>query len=384
MSWTLEGRPLRSILISRLRYLGDVVMATPLLEVLRKGDPKLKLGFLAEKNHGQVLQGHPHLNRLHLLDTTRRGADARARSGGSNSMGAVGARSMVNELTEGQYDLAVDLFFNPRSAWLLALAGIRHRIGGTRGSRRLLYSHTIIPSEDQKRTGPFFKIASGGMGEHLARLSPLVHAETNLTFGQWFVREYEGQFISPYLPRKFWDDKFEPGNYFKDQAFEQAPIVLAPGATWSTKEWPFEHWKQLTNLLLESTDRPLLVIQPPVSEQWSALGEFIPANRGRVMPVMDLSQVLSLISGSALLVSVDGGIMHAGVGLRIPTIGLFGPTDPELWFPYEKAGPYKVMTSNAHCAPCDLHQCDQFICLPELSPNEILEQCLLLIDRGGE
>ena len=80
MTWSLEGKPLRRILVSRLRYLGDVVMSTVVLEALRLGDPEVQLGYLAEYPHGLVLDGHPALDRLHLLGVNRRGADARART----------------------------------------------------------------------------------------------------------------------------------------------------------------------------------------------------------------------------------------------------------------------------------------------------------------
>ncbi len=385
MSWMLEGRALDSILISRLRYLGDVVMATPLLEVLRRGDPGLRIGFLAENNHGQILQGHPHLDQLHLLKTDRHGADAEARKGGQECQGALGARAMVSHLRQSSYDLAVDLFFNPRSAWLLRVAGIGQRICGTRGSRRWLYSHTVIPSENPERFKNLYLSAPGGMAEHLGRLAPLVHRESKLPFLDWFEREYEGQILAPQLPREYWAQKMDPDLPGVALSSISAPIVLVPSATWPTKEWPLEHWKELVMGLLQATEGPLYVIQPPGGNSvWSTLDKIIPSDRGRVLPVLKLPQVLGVISNSALLVSVDGGIMHAGVGLGIATIGLFGPTDPSLWFPYEKAGPFRVLATKPHCAPCDLHQCESFICLPELKPRQVLDQCLEFLGKGGE
>ena len=133
MSWSLGGRPVRSVLVTRLRYLGDIVMSTVLVEVLRRGDPDLRIGFLCEDGFASVLNGHQGINRLHRLRTSRRGRDARARVQGMPS--AAEARSTLGtilDLRGETYDLAVDLFFNPRSAWLLKLAGIPLRIGGTK------------------------------------------------------------------------------------------------------------------------------------------------------------------------------------------------------------------------------------------------------------
>ncbi len=378
----LEGRRLNSILITRLRYLGDVVMATPLLEVLRRGDPEVRLGFLAEKSHGLVLQGHPNLDELHLLDTRRRGSDAQSRATASISHNSLSLSSleMLSCLRESQYDLAVDLFFNPRSAWLLRLAGIPRRIAGTSGSRRFLFSHNVIPSHRPARFRGLFKSAKGGIGEHLARLEPLVHGESGLGFLEWFQREYENVNLGPFLPRDFWSLLFPEKLADLGLFISQAPVILAPGATWPVKQWPLQHWKELIRGLLKQTKNPLFIIQPPGDgSPWAELGVDIPSPRGGVLPVMDLTPVLGILSRAALLVSVDGGIMHAGVGLQVPTVGLFGPTDPKLWFPYTNAGPFRVLSTETACAPCDLHHCDQFICLPDLKPDHVLDQCLDLI-----
>ncbi len=378
----LEGQHLDSILITRLRYLGDVVMATVLLEVLRHGDPKVRLGFLAEKGHGQVLMGHPHLDNLHLLETQRRGSDAHARAEAPpvETIAALSPWKMLSQLKNCRYDLAVDLFFNPRSAWLLRFSGISQRISGTAGSRRFLYSHNILPGQSPEKYQPLYRVAPGGMGEHLARLTPLVHQESGLPFLDWFENEYNGRSLGPFLPRKYWaaqdHDRFEG----LESLLENSPVILAPGATWPVKQWPLEHWKNLIQRLLEGTNRPLLVVQPPGTDNsWGQLGDDIPESRGGILPVMGLKQVLGVISRASLLVSADGGVMHTGVGLAVPTVGLFGPTDPHLWFPYTEAGPFRVLTSEAHCAPCNLHQCDAFICMPDLQPEEVLNQCLDLL-----
>lgn len=378
----LEGHPLDSILISRLRYLGDVVMATPLLEVLRRGAPAIKLGFLAEKNHGLVLQGHDCVDRLHLLDTQRKGADARARSGQdvNTFLPSLPPGEMVSDLRSCSYDLAVDLFFNPRSAWLLRLAGIRHRISGTKGIRRLLYSHNIVPNQSPEKFDRLFQLASGGLGEHLARLAPLVHVESGLSFLDWIQKEYASQVLKPVLPQQFWAQK-DAGNIpIADEALADQPIILAPGATWPVKEWPLAHWGKLIDGLVAQSGKSVFVIQPPGNKiQWSELASHIPAGRGGLLPVLNLSQVLSVISQACLLISVDGGVMHAGVGLGVPVVALFGPTDPALWFPYTNAGPFHVLKSQATCAPCNLHECDNFICLPEVQPGVVLSRCLGLL-----
>jgi ADP-heptose:LPS heptosyltransferase len=375
VTWTVDGKPLGSVLVSRLRYLGDVVMSTVVLEVLHEGDPNLRLGYLCEEQHAAALTAHPLLNQLHALGNRRVGKDARARrtAPSARQVGA-GAFGTIVDLRQTRYDLAVDLFFNPRSAWLLRLSGIPLRVGGTRGSRRHLYTHSVLRGEMAARFPMFDELAPGGLGEHLCRLEPLVHEETGLPFGNWFCQNYQvgqlrprikAQLSGPVIDEILHEAGIEPGQPF---------LVLAPGATWASKEWPLERWRELIGLLLVQRPDAILILTPPGSaDTWGSLGKEIPPGRGGVLPVLDLPRVLGLLSRSGLLVSVDGGIMHTGVGLGIPTVGLFGPTRPDAWFPYEGSGPFRVLCTRPPCHPCDLHDCPEFICLPELPPGQVIE-----------
>ncbi len=369
MTWSLEGRPLRAVLVSRLRYLGDVVMTTPVLEVLRRGDPDLKLGYLAEYSHGRILAGHPLVDRLHLLGTRRRGADARRRG---RTSGGLGFWDILRELRAERYDLAVDLFFNPRSSWLLRLAGARYRIGGTTGSRRHLFTHTVRPAVFPPEEQQALACAPGGLGEHLGRLAPLRHEQSGRSFLEYLREHFSGQILKPRLPRPSSLEGTAPAG------LTDPYILLAPGATWTSKEWPQQQWRELALALPKELGLPVHVLQPPGrQDDFQPLG-----NEARLLPVMDLPEVTRVLAGAALLISVDGGIMHVAVGLGTPTVALFGPTDPALWFPYEKAGPYRVLATRPPCAPCSRHACEEFICLPDLPTSVVLAAARDLLTRS--
>ena len=395
MSWLLAGRPLRRVLISRLRYLGDVVMSTVVAEVLRRGDPGIDLGFLCEAGHAPVLAGHPHLDRVHCLASRRRGQDAAARGklafpapDGSGTGGRIlpahAGPAMVRELGRTGYDLAIDLFFNPRSAWLLRLSGIPLRIGGTSGLRRHLYSYCVQRQPVSRDNPGFDAVAPGGLGEHLCRLEPLVHGPSGLPFPQWLLRNIEPGSLRPQLTRT------SPGPLARKAmaglglAPDTSYIVVAPAATWESKEWPLERWQSFLGLLGARRSEPVVVLQPPgPARDWSGLAASLPPGRVGLLPVLDLPEVVGLLSGASLLVSVDGGVMHAGVGLGTPTVGLFGPTRTDAWFPYESAGPYRVLATYPDCHPCHLHECQEFVCLPGLKPELVLQTAEQLLGETG-
>ncbi len=373
MTWALDGKPLRSVLVTRLRYLGDVVMSTVVVQALKLGDPHLRVGFLCEGRYAPVLDGHPDLDRLHVLGLRRRGADAAARVGGS--AGDREGRSFpgtVAGLRSGRYDLAVDLFFNPRSCLLLRAAGIPARIGGTRSWRRRLYTHTVGPEDLAVSPSAWQAVAPGGLGDHLSRLAPLRHLESGLPFAQWMVG---ARFDRPLLPRLHRPeaDRATGACLSAVGVGAQDPyLLLCPGATWQVKEWPPHSWCRLVaRLVRERTEKIVVLVPPGRQDPWGAMAREIPPGRGGVLPPLALPSVLRILGRAAAVISVDGGVMHAAVGLGVPTVALFGATEPAIWFPYGCDRRFRVLSHRPPCHPCHLHRCGAFSCLPSILPSEV-------------
>ena len=381
MSWALNGKPVRSVLLTRLRYLGDVVMSTVLVETLLRGDPDLEIGYLCEDGFAPVLQDLPGLERIHRLGAGRSGRDANARIRRKSTDESLSTLAMIRNLRKHRYDLAVDMFFNPRSAWLLRLAGIPLRIGGTNKSRGRLYTHRVLRRDIGEENTGFAEIAPGGLGEHLCRLGPLTHMETGLKFADWLPTQYGPGDLKPNLGAGLATMGRRPELERLKIGAEDSYLLLAPCATWESKEWPRERWGEFVSQLLERTDLPLVVMVAPGKENaWAGLAELIPGDRGGVLSPLPLPDALAVTGSARVLVTVDGGIMHAAVGMGVPTLAIFGPTDPDIWFPYEKSGPYRVLARKPHCHPCDLHECPAFVCLPELEPAEVWRSLSPLLD----
>ena len=385
MTWRLGDRPVRRVLVTRLRYLGDIVMSTVVLDALKQGAPELELGYLCEAAHAPVLAGQPSLTRIHALATRRRGADAQARAGTAardRGSGAAGALVTWKELRAVRYDLAVDLFFNPRSAWLLKLSGIELRLAGPAGKRSWLYTHRTSAAEALPQVG-WSALAPGGLGDHLVRLAPLTHVESGLDFVSWFAAR--GVRARPRLGTRA-GAQSRAAALLRDAGLTTAKpyLVLAPGATWATKRWPPEHWRALVAGLESFWPGNLVVLTPPDDPGTAGgPGPALPEGRGTVLPALPLSDALDVLAASAGVVTVDGGLMHAAVGLGVRTLALLGPTDAALWFPYEGTGPFRVLATRPACHPCHLHECGAFICLPGLLPGVALEAARALFNDAG-
>ncbi|HKI83872.1 MAG TPA: glycosyltransferase family 9 protein, partial [Candidatus Krumholzibacteria bacterium] len=92
----------------------------------------------------------------------------------------------------------------------------------------------------------------------------------------------------------------------------------------------------------------------------------------RVIPPLSLRPLLALIASARAYLGNDGGVLHCAVGLSTPTVGIFGPTEREIWFPHEEFGGARLVQEEVPCRPCHLHECDHLSCLRELPVTRVV------------
>ncbi len=92
----------------------------------------------------------------------------------------------------------------------------------------------------------------------------------------------------------------------------------------------------------------------------------------RVVPPLPLRPLLALIASARAYLGNDGGVLHCAVGLSTPTVGIFGPTEREIWFPHEEFGGLLLVQEEVPCRPCHLHECDHLSCLRELPVTRVV------------
>ena len=117
------------ILVSRLQYLGDVVLSLPLVAALRKQFPRCEIDYLTRPAGVELLAGDPIVDELFCAPASGSGPAATLR--------------LMRRLRRREYRLAFDLYSNPRSAVLVRASGATVRIGGTRRIRRHLFTHAV-------------------------------------------------------------------------------------------------------------------------------------------------------------------------------------------------------------------------------------------------
>lgn len=321
------------ILVTRLRYLGDVILTTPVIDALGECFPSAEIWYMAEPPYSSILENHPGLSGL--LEVGK---------------GAASMLSTIRKIRKIGFTAAVDLFYNPRSANILRLSGIPVRIGGGRRWRRRLYTDIFEPDSSIR----------SAIGHHLASLEIL------------------GCAASERRPRVYLKgDELASGRSAVVSAFgggaPDRTVAFHAGGTWSSKRWPASSFAELARVVMERFDSRSLLITGPGEEPLSEQVVSESAGLACAIPPMPIRKAAAAIAVCDALVSNDGGVMHTGVALGVPTVGIFGPTEPDIWFPYSGMGPYEVITRNEECAPCHLHECEDMKCLEKITVDDVAD-----------
>ena len=117
------------ILISRMKFIGDVVLTTPVVHALRETFPDAHISYLAERGAVSLLENNPDLDELIAFDFDKPGILEQFR--------------VIRRLRRKKFDVFIDLFSNPRTAMLARASGATMRIGKEVKGRGRLYTHQI-------------------------------------------------------------------------------------------------------------------------------------------------------------------------------------------------------------------------------------------------
>ena len=122
--------------------------------------------------------------------------------------------------------------------------------------------------------------------------------------------------------------------------------------------------------------RPVLLYGPSEADEYSTyLNEW---SLARTAPLHvftgSLSDAIHILRACSGAVGNDCGLMHIAVALGLPTLSLFGPSEPAAWFPYRDAQTQRFLVANAPCRPCygdERERCNENRCMAEFSSAQI-------------
>ena len=329
------------ILLIKLRYLGDVVLSTPLLPLLRKQFPDAIITFLVNPGTESVLQSNPYLDEVWALP----------RESWWQQL------SFIRKVREAKFDAVIDLTDADRSAFLSFMSGASTRIGYNHEHRwrGKFYTYLVSAHYGSMHMVEYHQQALAGLGIKELVGKPEVYGE-----GSGVGQQDEDGF----------------GDFStKDQSL----VLLHPTARYVFKAWPLERFAAVSDWLSGQGLRVALIgsqSEVLIGQQIVNVSKSKPIN---LMGKTHLSQLIVLMKQSVLFIGNDGGPMHIAAAVGCPVLGLFGPTDPAVWGP--RGSNVKVIYKGLDCEDCFYPGCfrGEESCMRQISVEEVCQAALSML-----
>ena len=304
---------MRNILIIKLRYIGDVLLATPTVRAIKAARPDVRVTMMVNRGTEDVLAGNQDLDEIVVLDKGSLVAQSR----------------LIAGLRSRRFDTVIDLTDGDRSAFLSWVSGAPVRIGFNDENRwrGKYYTQVVQPvpgvqhriDRDLEALKPM-GIQAGSKNPQL-RLTPEEMNSADQLLDQLGVQR------------------------------SQPIVVLQPGARYWFKAWPPERFAELADQLTSQYGCQVLIggsrQEDDLAKQIRQMAKSNPAiMAGRTT----IKQFAAIAKKSALFVGNDSGAMHIASAVGTPVVALFGPSSPREWGP--RGGPVEVLYKEIDCRSC--------------------------------
>ncbi len=342
-------------LVIRFSSVGDIVLATPLLRVLREKFPQSQIDFVTRTEYAELVKNNHNLNLVHQYDVRE---------------GLQGLRELKRKLKAERYDLVVDIHGSLRSRYLTAGIGAQEVLSiDKRKQERFvlvkfkqnLYKNVVPVSDRYIESLNVFGIRPDGKG-------PELHIPDEILFG------VSGKIATLRLSR-----------------FEKT-IGLCPGSRHFTKRWPWERFAELGVRLVRDHDAKILIFGSPQEQEYNLRIADTIVEGTNAERVTDFTGQLSLLETAAamefcdVIVSNDSGLMHIASAMHKKLVAIFGSTVREFGFFPRGIDVVVVEREGLYCRPCShigKPSCPEahFRCMREIETSEIFSTVQTLLGR---
>jgi heptosyltransferase III len=318
------------ILIVRLRSIGDIVLLTPALQLLKQWRPDLFVSVVLDARFRALLDGNPDV------------AEMLGAPEGPGPQKIASRGRLLRQLRLRQFALCVNLHGGPTSTLLTRFSAARWKAGfehfraqriydlSIPDARKILQQESVHTAEHQ--ASAFFWLGLPRRPVPRARL-----------------------FASPESRNRWREKRIELG-----LPEGRAYALIHPTALYATKQWPPEHFARLGGYLeREAGLVPVFSCGPGESATLEAVEQAActPIRRLQNTP---LAEFIAALEGARLFVGNDSGPAHISAALGRPSVIIFGSSSSAIWGPWPRDGTGEVVQNFWECNPCPGDRCYRF------------------------
>ncbi len=289
MAYLLERLPSGSrIAVIRLRSLGDCVLTTPALELLKTHRPDLRIGVVVEDRFRAVFEGNPHVDEI--------------------------LPPAAHAVAKWHPKMALNFHGGSRSMWLTAASRAEITAGFAHHAYSFVYNAKIPRAQEI-------------LGQEFLGSARRVHTAEHLASAMFWMGVPRTE-----IPRARLAAQMPVESALSAAAY----VVFHPFASTPEKTWPAERFIAVAEHLRDKAGLEPVFLAGPADDS-SAFVRF------RIFQSAPLDQVKSIVSGAQLFIGNDSGPAHIAAAFGVPVVVLFGPSDPVNWAPWRTEA--EVLTS---------------------------------------
>ncbi len=330
LSDALPFNQIQRVLVTKLRHHGDVLLASPVFQVLRNHAPHLEIDALVFAGTRDMLAGHPAIREIFTIDRDwpRKGPVTHLQH----------ESALFNRLRERRYHLIVHLTEHRRGAWLAQLLRPRWSVAPMRKGWlwEKCFTHVYpLPMHTPRHT-----------------------VETNLdALRRLGLQPGADERRLVMVPGEQAEAAVEEALAAK--GLSATPFIqVHPTSRWLFKAWSDERNAELLRALHHDGHRVVITAAPGTREKAivARILELAPGTAVDLSGLFSLRELAALTQRAKLFIGVDSAPMHIAAAMQTPVVALFGPSGEHQWRPWQVA--HRIVASADHpCRPCGNDGC---------------------------
>jgi len=337
----IDSLKVKRILCIKLRGIGDVVLATVVLKNLKRQFPDAEIDFLTEPPSDLILETNPLINKIILYKKKEK----------------FGGLKTIRSVFKNRYDLVIDLYSNPRTAFITFASFAKYRAGFPYKGRG--YAYNLHGSTDR-------------ITYHSADLNLMLLGENGIPV---ICKEIIVAYTRP--------DKEFAENFLSSHNLSSENVVcISPSGGWPSKKCDPVKFAEIADAITAVYNVKTLIVWGPKDKHQAEEIQKLMKSDSVMAPPTKIRQMGALMSKCSFVVSNDSGPMHIAAASSVPVLALHGPTNPRLQGPYGKKHDW-VRNENLDCICCNLLECPKkHECFLDLPVANVLNKVEILINKN--
>ena len=339
MQETKNLKTLKKILVLCIAGIGDTLMVTPALRILREKCPSAQIDvFVMYEGSKNLLECSPDINRVIHWNFIKQGF--------RKSLG------FCFKLRKNNYDVSLTAYPSNRPEYNIIsfIVGAKVRIGHEYNIK-CVYGTDRFAFHERVTESPELELHN--VEENLKLLNCLAIDLNKYTDHRLhlYLSPADLQFAKQWLSRVR-----DPNTALR--------VGIHPGSgeinNSYLKRWPIGNFSKLADLLIREHNAQVFVFGGDNEKQLRCELVQYMTHKPILVENVSFRQTAAIIQRCDVFISVDTALMHAAAAVGTPTVALFGPTNPNLTSPWKT--PHKIVYKNLPCRPCFFYSTTKFSC----------------------